>query len=151
MTDEPSVIEVAARRILASQRRVRWDEIGQAAMPALDQVWAAIRERGIEGYGHNLFVYRNIGSEGADASFGVEVPASVEPSGDLVITESPAGRAATLTHWGAYDGLAEANRRLLDWCAAQQHQLSGVSWELYGDWSDNPNSLRTDIFFLVRT
>jgi effector-binding domain-containing protein len=149
--DEPSVVEVEARRLLAVQRRIAWNRIGEVAMPALDQVWASIRGRGIEGFGHNVFLYTNTGRDGADAGFGVEVPPSVEPADGLVIMETPAGQAATLTHWGSYDGLRAANQRLLAWCDEHQHQLSGVSWEVYGDWSDDPAKLRTDIFYRLTT
>jgi effector-binding domain-containing protein len=151
LANEPSVIEVAASRLLAAQRPVKWREIGTLAMPALDEVWASIRGRGIEGFGHNVFVYRNMSQDGADASFGVQVPDSVEAADGLVITESPGGRVATLTHWGPYDQLFAANRKLLDWCGQQKLELGDVSWEVYGDWSEDPAKVQTDIYFLLTT
>ena len=66
MPDEPSVVKVEARRLLAVQRRVAWNRIGEVAMPALDQVWASVRGRGIEGFGHNVFLYSSMGRDGAE-------------------------------------------------------------------------------------
>ena len=28
-------------------------------------------------------------------------------------------------------------------------RLAGVSWEVYGDWADDPGQRRTDIYFLL--
>lgn len=149
--EAPAVVEVEARRILAVVQRVRWREIGLAAMPALDRVWAHLRSNNVSGLGHNLFLYRDSDHDGCEACFGVEVPASVEAPEGFVITATPAGRAATVAHYGSYDGLFAANTVLRDWCAEHHHQLTGVTWELYGDWSDDPARLRTDIFYEVAT
>ena len=37
-----------------------------------------------------------------------------------------------------------------EWCAEQGHTLAGPNWEVYGDWTDNPAELRTDVFYLLR-
>ena len=36
------------------------------------------------------------------------------------------------------------------WCAEHQRQPSGVSWEVYGDWAEDPAQRRTDIYLQLR-
>ena len=151
MAEEPQVVEVAPRRLLASRVAVRWTEIGDVAMSALESVWAAIREKNIHGYGHNVFLYENPTPEGADISMGVEVPPEVEAPEGFLIAETPGGRAVILAHIGPYDGLAAATQQLVAWCAEKQLELSASSWEVYGDPTGDPATLRTDIYLHLGT
>ena len=150
MPEEPQVVDVEPRRLLAARRSVRWSQIGEVAMLALDEVWALIRERGIDGIGHNVFLYEDQTPDGASVAMGVEVPEGVEPPDGFEVVQTPSGRAATLAHMGSYDGLAAATRRLLTWCTEHHHQPAGVSWEVYGDWDSDPAKLRTDIFIRLK-
>jgi hypothetical protein len=33
------------------------------------------------------------------------------------------------------------------WCEIHGHRQPRVQWEVYGDWSDDPAELRTDIYY----
>ena len=116
MAEEPSLIDAESRRILAIRRKIRWNQIGEVAMPSLDKVWAHIRGEGITDFGHNLFIYRGVSPLGAEVSFGVEVPEDLEAAGAFVIDQTPAGRVATLHQYGEYDKLVETNMTLRRWC-----------------------------------
>jgi effector-binding domain-containing protein len=150
MAESPQIVEAEPRRLLASRVQVRWDEIGEAAMTALEQVWNHIRAAGVQGYGHNVFLYENQSAEGASVAMGVEVPEAVEAPEGFEIALTPSGTAATLAHTGPYDGLAAATQRLLDWCTEHHHQPGGASWEVYGDWDNDPEKLRTDIYIRLK-
>jgi len=52
-------------------------------------------------------------------------------------------------HWGAYSEMAPAYAALEQWCRAHGRRQAGLSWEVYGDWSDDPAQLRTDSYFLL--
>jgi effector-binding domain-containing protein len=39
---------------------------------------------------------------------------------------------------------------VLAWCKSQGYALAGPFWEVYGDWSDNPTEVRTDVFYLLK-
>jgi effector-binding domain-containing protein len=150
MAEEPSVIDAETRRILAIRRKIRWNQIGEVAMPSLDKVWAHIRGEGITDFGHNLFIYRGMSPLGAEVSFGVEVPAPVGAPKGFVIDETPAGRTATLHQYGEYDKLVETNMTLRRWCDEQKLRLGNISWELYGDWDEDPAKVRTDVFYQLK-
>jgi hypothetical protein len=53
-------------------------------------------------------------------------------------------------HLGPYNRLGEAHAAIRKWCADHGHALTGVSWEIYGHWTDDPAQLRTDVFYLLR-
>jgi len=46
--------------------------------------------------------------------------------------------------------LGASHRAVVEWSSKNGHRLTGVCWELYGDWCDDPANLRTDLFHLVR-
>jgi hypothetical protein len=36
-------------------------------------------------------------------------------------------------------------------CKFDHHYtLAGPNWEIYGDWNDQPDQLRTDVFYLLK-
>ncbi len=65
----------------------------------------------------------------------------------------PAGRVATITHFGPYARLGDAHSELRRWCAEHGHRLSNVCWEIYGHWDESwnadPSKIRTDVFHLL--
>ena len=107
MAEEPSVVDAEQRRILAVRKKIRWTEIGKVAIPSLDEVWKHIRGNEITGFGHNVFIYRGMSVLGVEASFGVEVPESVEAPKGFVIDYTPAGKAATFHQYGDYSKLID--------------------------------------------
>ena len=56
---------------------------------------------------------------------------------------------ATVTHWGEYSQMAPAYAAIEQWWTAHGCRPAGVSWEVYGDWADDPGQRRTDIYFLL--
>jgi hypothetical protein len=150
MAEEPSIVDAESRRILAVRKKVRWTQIGKVAIPSLDEVWKHIRENDISGYGHNVFIYRGMNPLGVEASFGVEVPADVEAPKGLVIDHTPTGRAATFHQYGDYSKLIDTNLTIRKWCKQQDLKVGSISWDLYGDWNEDPSKQRTDVFYLLK-
>ncbi len=62
---------------------------------------------------------------------------------------TPAGAVATAVHMGPYDRMKPAHDAIHQWAKAHNRPLAGPSWEIYGHWTDDPASLRTDIFYLL--
>ena len=138
---EPTTL--AAVRTSTSQDMVAYD-----IRAALDQVWAVIRSGRAATAGHNVAVYH--GGFG-DVEFGVQVAEAFEPVGDVRPATSPSGPAAHEVHFGPYGELGTAHSRLREWARAQQHGLSDVVVEVYGDWTEDESELRTDLFHLLRS
>jgi effector-binding domain-containing protein len=135
---------LAAVHAVTTQARLGTDIIG-----LLDQVWPVLREQGAR-TGHNVVIYHP-GERGEliiDA--GVEVPDGFTARDPVRAVETPAGEAVAATHYGEYADLAGAYAALEQWCTASGRQPSGTSWEVYGDWEEDPAKRRTDVYFLLR-
>ena len=48
-----------------------------------------------------------------------------------------------------YADLASAYAALDRWCEDTGRRPAGVSWQVYGDWEEDPAKRRTDVFFLL--
>jgi effector-binding domain-containing protein len=147
-----SVQTVQARKLAAVRRRVKIGSVGAAWKPALDQVWAFLRTHaGLRTDGHNVFLYHHPASrdQPMDVDFGVEVVRAFEPEGEVVSTETPAGEIAVAVHVGPYAQLHRAHDAIHAWRARTGRAFAGASWEVYGDWSDDPGKLETTICYLL--
>ena len=112
----------------------------------LDQVWPVLRGQGAK-TGHNVVVYQGASGGRLRLDAGVEVPDGFEPTDVVRPVSTPAGEVVTVTHWGDYSAMRPAYAALEDWCRVNQRRTTGTSWEVYGDWSNDPSQVRTDIFF----
>jgi effector-binding domain-containing protein len=147
-----SVQVVEARKLAAVRRRVMVGDVASAWRPALDQVWKFLcSQPGLRTDGHNVFLYHHPQNRNApmDVDFGVEVTRSFEASGEVSATETPAGEVATAVHIGPYDRLKETHDGIHAWAGAHSRQFAGRSWEIYGDWSDDPSKLETTVVYLL--
>jgi hypothetical protein len=55
-----------------------------------------------------------------------------------VAAARPAGRVASTVHRGRYDRLGDAHAALAAWCERSGRAIGAASWEIYGDWGDDP-------------
>jgi effector-binding domain-containing protein len=147
-------VQIAQPRILAAVRRkVTIGHVGAAWRPALDQVWAFLRARPeLREDGHNIFLYHHPPkrSDPMDVDFGVEVVSEFDLQGEVRPVTTPAGQVATVVHVGSYDRLGSAHEAIHAWAAANHRAFAGMSWEIYGDWNDDPDRLETTVMYLLR-
>jgi effector-binding domain-containing protein len=100
----------------------------------LDEVWAFLAARpGLRTGGHNVMLYRNGPGIQLAVEVGVQVPRSFEPAGRVVPSALPAVEAATTIHTGAPADIGAAHDAVRAWCSTQSRELTGMSWEIYGD------------------
>ena len=146
-------IELATPRMLAAVRRqVRIAQVATAWRPALDLVWAFLRQNsGLRTDGHNIFLYHHPakGEATMAVDFGVQVTRAFPQSGEVFAIETPAGKVASALHVGPYERMRETHEAIQSWARANQATLGDKSWEIYGDWTDNPLKLETQIEYLV--
>jgi effector-binding domain-containing protein len=146
-------IETVTERPLAAVRQwMRQPEIAARFREPLDKVWAFVRQRPDLQPGLNVFLYRAVPDTPGimDIDFGVEVARSFEAEGEVRCVTMPSGRAASMLHIGPYERLVETHTAVQDWCAANGRALAGVSWEIYGHWSDDPAKLETRVGYLLK-
>jgi len=134
---------LAAIRATAARAR-----LGAEIIRLLDVVWPALREQGVR-TGHNVVVYH--GGDGAtlEIEAGVETFSAFEERGEVRNSSTPAGEIATTAHFGEYSEMGGAYAALERWCRENGRPPGGVSWEVYGDWEDDPARRRTDVYVLL--
>jgi effector-binding domain-containing protein len=148
-----SVQRVSPRLLAAVNRKVPFGQVGIFARPALDQVWAFLRAHpGLRTDGHNIFLYGHPTRRGdpLDVDFGVEVVREFEPSGEIKPVTTPAGEVATAVHVGPYETMHPTHEAVRAWMDANRRESAGWSWEIYGDWTEDPNKFETTIMYLLK-
>ena len=145
------IMEVAPRELAAVREEV--SDVGERIGALLGEVWAALKPNATP-TGHNVVVYDHTwqdegGRRWFDARFGVEVLGDFPANERVIATRTPGGRVATTVHWGPYSGLPAAFEAVHEWCAHNGHAVVGPAWEIYGDWSEDPSRLRTDVFLAL--
>lgn len=148
-----SIRTVSSSTLAAVRRHVALGGIATAWRPALDKVWEFLRTQpDLRGDGHNVFLYHHPERRDLpmDVDFGVEVTRTFEPAGEVYATETPAGTVAVAVHVGPYDRIKETHDAIHAWCEANNQVFVGKSWEIYGDWSDDPAKLETTIMYLLK-
>ena len=146
---------VVAVPLCAVRRRVRIADVAQAWKPALDLVWAYLRQHpDLRRGGHNCFLYHHPDRRDApmDVDFGVQIvrPLVAPAEGEIVAAETPAGEVATAKHVGPYDRIKKAHDAIHAWKKETGRDFAGVSWEVYGDPADDPTKNETEVFYLLR-
>jgi effector-binding domain-containing protein len=153
MSLDVSVSTVDFMKLAAVRRHVAISGIGAAWKPALDKVWEFLRTQpGLRTDGHNVFLYHHPTrrDQPMDVDFGVAVTRVFESSGEVYATETPAGMVAVAVHRGVYDLMKETHDAIHAWSEANHRAFAGKSWEIYGDWSDDPSKLETTIMYLLK-
>lgn len=152
MSTKISIEAVQPRRLAAVRRRVHLQEIATTWRPALDKVWEFLKQHpGLRTDGHNVFLYHHPPNRQSAMSidFGVEVSRAFAPEGEISLAETPAGKVLTAMHIGPYERLSETHNAIHAWATANKLSFAGKSWEIYGDWTDNPAKLETRIEYLL--
>ncbi|HET9052147.1 MAG TPA: GyrI-like domain-containing protein [Candidatus Dormibacteraeota bacterium] len=148
MAEDVRLERVEARVLAALTDTVPEARIGEVIRRGLAAVWPLVREQGVR-FGHNVFVYRDVGGGNLEVSIGVEVLGAFEERGEVRLTSTPSGEAITTAHFGDYSAMQPAYERLGRWCTENGRTPSGTSWEIYGDPEEDPAKTRTDITFLL--
>jgi len=139
-----------SRRVAVVRDRRKWADLGKKLIPLLDRVYVAARAGKVIQSGQNIFIYRDSSKDGVAVEVGVEVSDRFEPVDDVVYSETPQGDAAVTTHTGSYSGLGAAHEAIIRWCKEHGVARTGVWWELYGDWQEDPARLETEVYYSVR-
>ncbi|MFD3512686.1 GyrI-like domain-containing protein [Streptomyces sp. NPDC058657] len=122
---EPLVVERDEQPYVAFRGRVRTDGFGEIA-DRIPELFAWLAARGTEPLGGPFSRYNLIAPEGEfEVEAGIPVALAPAPEGDVKAGVLPAGRYATVTHFGHPDQLFEVASALLAWGRAE-----GLAWDM---------------------
>jgi effector-binding domain-containing protein len=110
---------------VAIRSRVPMSELPRVIPRGIGEVFGWLGGRGVEPAGAPFIRYNTIDMpRELDVEVGVPVGSPVAGDGRIVAGTLPAGRYGTLLYRGAYSGLMDANRELLEWGEGQ-----GLMWD----------------------
>lgn len=148
MTYDVRTEQAESRPLAAVRGQTTQQQLSKDIIRLLDQVWPVLREQNVR-TGHNVVIYRP-GSQGTlTIDAGVEAFTEFTERGEVRHTSTPSGTVVTTAHYGEYSDLGSAYAAVERWCTEHGCQPSSVSWEVYGDWHDDPAHRRTDIYLLL--
>ena len=151
MTYQVSVETAEAEPMAAVAARAGFGELAGAIRTGLDKVYAVLRAGDPGPLGCNVvFYFPSDGGEGFDLRIGVRLSQPFAASGEVAPFETPAGEVAHVVYLGDYSRMKPAHDAIHHWVTAEGRKLTGASWEVYGDWSDDPAQLRTDIYYQLK-
>jgi effector-binding domain-containing protein len=147
-TDEIKIVTAPATATAVVRQASTWGEFPTLWPALLEEVWAVVRGDSIPA-GRNVMVYLD---DQPTVEVGVEVDGPFAPGARVIPSALPAGRAATTVAPGApsRDGLTAAHDGVLGWCAAHGHELTGVRWEIYSHWHEDPAQMSTEVYWQLK-
>jgi len=143
------IVDTEAVVLAVAQEQLMRSEVSSKILGLFDIVYTWLRTSSVKQVGHNYAIYDQCTKDRMRARVGFPVSERF-PDNELVqCIELESGRAAHVKHIGPYNKLQAAYDGLIAWCAREGHKTSGESWEVYGDWHDDPSKLVTDIYFRI--
>jgi effector-binding domain-containing protein len=146
---EIMVVQAAPMSLAVAPLEANAGELAEQIQSSFTAVYAAVSAGKIQQPGQNVIIYCQLGSGEVEVDCGVQTPGYFEPLGEVVYRQMPGGRAATTTHHGPYDRVGETHAALVLWVRSHGLRPTGIFWEVYGDWNDDPQELRVEIFHQV--
>lgn len=149
---QPEVRQVAQQYLAAVREHTTSQNLATKIRELLNEnaVYTFLKNAGIQEHSHNVFVYWNDENQGIVLEVGVQVFAPFTGNDRVICSSTPSGLAATLLHRGLYEQLGTTHRTIIDWCRANHHPTTGLRWEVYGRWNDDPSKLETQVFYLLQ-
>jgi effector-binding domain-containing protein len=163
MLTEPRIEDRGEQPYLAVRSSVSMQGFGDVIVQSHGEVFARLNALGVPPAGAPFVRYDVIDMDGQlEIEVGVPVAEPMPGDGHIESGVLPAGRYATLTHVGHYDGLVGANAALQDWADEQglewamQETEDGEVWasrlELYPndpDTEPDPDKWETEVTYLL--
>jgi effector-binding domain-containing protein len=159
MAEQPRIVERGEQPYVALKGKVAMDGIGEFANRT-PEVFGWLAARNVEPVGEVFFKYDVVDMEnGLVMEIGVPVEERRTGEQEIVGGVLPAGRYASVTHFGHPDGLLDVTRDLLAWADEQglEWDADGNNWgcrlEVYkSDPIDTPdmNKWETELLFRLR-
>ena len=125
MSTKPGIVERAEQPYVAIRGLVTMQTIGAVA-DRFPEIFGWLAARGVVPAGAPFLEYNLIDMERQlEIEAGIPVVAAVDGDDQILFGVLPAGRYATVTHVGRFDGLIDVTAALLGWAAKQ-----GLEWDM---------------------
>jgi len=143
------VVSVSPVLLALTQEEIPRPEIPARIRGMFDIVYAWLREAPVHQAGHNYALYDQCTAHSLRMQVGFPVSGRFTDTDLVKCVELTPGRAAHAVHVGPYANLHRTYAALNAWCSERALVLTGQSWEVYGDWTEDPSKLETELFLRV--
>lgn len=149
-TTQPSCRIVPVQAVLLAVGEAELDRSQIAGHIRSMFPYAWLKTASVTQVGHNYAIYERGTHKDLLVRAGFPVSGTfAETQAVKCFTLAP-GKAAHAMHVGSYSELHRTYACLDAWCKAQDLPLSGQSWELYGDWHEDPAKCETGIYYRLK-
>jgi len=122
MNYDVRIEQLSSRPLAVVRRRAALRELAKVVPDTCGKVWNVVRNQKIKGAGRHVAIYLD---DQINLEVGVELDAPYVGQGEVIGSATPAGRAASVVHFGPYDRLSEAHRAIREWCMENGYSLVG--------------------------
>ncbi|MGO4602370.1 GyrI-like domain-containing protein [Terrabacter sp. 2YAF2] len=129
--NEIRTVEAAEQPTAVLRASVPMDELPTFFARAFAATAAALAKQGHAPAGPPFGLYRGMPTTVVDVEAGFPVSTPVEPTGDVVPSTLPGGRAVEAVHIGPYDTMGETYGQVEQWMVGQRLVPGKVVWESY--------------------
>ena len=147
MSVQTSIIDLEPLFGAGIEAYSKWSDVAATIRSTFDRLYkpGALAP----GHGHNFILYSDETKEGGTLLVGVldRQPGGADP--DVKAVHVPGGRVITATHWGDYGQMRTTYDVLHAEVKAKGLKRIWKSLEVYGDWSDDPAKVRTDLYLYL--
>jgi effector-binding domain-containing protein len=144
------IIPFAPVLLALTQTELIRSEISARIRGMFDITYSWLRSADVRQVGHNYALYDECRKQSLRVRVGFPVSGPFPDTELVKCVEFEPGWAAHATHNGSYGNLHVTYRLLTEWCLQERFSLNGESWEIYGDWNDDPSKLKTDQYLGLR-
>ena len=149
MRPECDVVFVSPLLLALTQEELPRSLIAARIRGMFDIVYAWLREAPVRQAGHNYALYDQCTPQSLRVQVGFPVSERFADTDMVKCVQLAPGRAAHAVHVGPYSDLHRTYAALHTWCSQHALALTGQSWEVYGDWTEDPSQLETGLFLRV--
>lgn len=141
------IIDLAPMTGAGIQVYAKWPDVAPTIRATFDRLYKPGSL--VPGHGHNFILYSNETKEGGTLLIGVldREPGGNDP--DVKAVHIPGGRTITAAHKGDYGRMRETYDLLHAEVKAKALRRIWMSLEVYGDWSDDPAKVKTDLYLYL--
>lgn len=130
-----------------------WEQFPTLWPRLLDEVYSFVRScQELAGADGEVERWRNVMLYKDDApsvEVGVVAPAPFTPAGRVLASHLPGGKVAMAVHYGDYAALDRTHSIVRHFAGANELALTGVRWEVYGHWREDPRERETEVYYLL--
>jgi effector-binding domain-containing protein len=147
MTYQVDVINMELIPLAVVRRQARQQDLSTVIPESVGVVYEFLKTSNIQHLGIAVAIYFD---GQINMEVGVKVSSEFESTSLVQYSHIPLGAAATTAHFGDYSELSKANEAIIAWCKQNNKSLTGISWEVYGHWNDDPQKVRTDVYYQIK-